>query len=275
MSVTADPAAGASLPARQTGIWLHGVVGERDRLTEITGIEGHPVRAVPAGGLTAVVSTVPLNQYGEDALRRNLEDLAWLERTARAHHLVVDALYRTGPVVPARLATVYSDEERVAAVLAERSAELGAALDRVTGRAEWGVKGYAAPVAGAPRAAPEGTAGAGTAYLRKRRAQLMARDEGLQAAARDAALVHAALGDRAVASRRHAPQDRRLSGAETAMVLNGAYLVDAARAGDFAELVEQLANRHPAIRLQITGPWPPYSFIAAEDPALAALEPGR
>ncbi|HEX7744841.1 MAG TPA: GvpL/GvpF family gas vesicle protein [Micromonosporaceae bacterium] len=264
MSATADAAvAGASLAGQESGAWLHGVIGERDRLPEITGIEGQPVREIRAGGLTAVVSPVSLTQYGEDALRRNLEDLGWLERTARAHHLVVDALSRTGPVVPARLATVYSDEGRVAAVLAERSMELRAALDRVTDRAEWGVKGYLVP-AGAPQAEPAGPGGAGTAYLRKRRAQLMARDEGQQAAARDAAVVHAALSERAVASRRHAPQDRRLSGADTAMVLNGAYLVDSARADEFADLVEVLAGRYPAVRLQITGPWPPYSFAADE-----------
>jgi hypothetical protein len=49
------------------------------------------------------------------------------------------------------------------------------------------------------------------------------------------------------------------------MVLNGAYLVDDVRAADFEELVVQLRADHPGVRLEVTGPWPPYSF-AAEEP---------
>jgi hypothetical protein len=230
---------------------------------------------IRAAGLAAVVSSVPLAHYGEEPLRRNLEDLSWLERAARAHHIVVDALSRAGPVVPARLATVYLDEARVAGLLTKRRAEFVAGLDRVDGRTEWGVKAYTVAT---PDAAPQGTpdsASPGMAYLRKRRAQLTAQSYGLQRAARDAAAVHAALADCAVAARRHAPQDRRLSGADRSMVLNGAYLVDAGRLTEFTELVATLPKRHPAVHLELTGPWPPYSFIGDETPSPGATEPVR
>ena len=39
--------------------------------------------------------------------RAALEDLDWLEETARAHHHVVDAVARTRPTAPVRLVTVY------------------------------------------------------------------------------------------------------------------------------------------------------------------------
>jgi hypothetical protein len=44
------------------------------------------------------------------------------------------------------------------------------------------------------------------------------------------------------------------------MILNAAYLVADDRDGDFAAAVDSLAAGHPALRLEITGPWPPYSF---------------
>ncbi|WP_174530690.1 GvpL/GvpF family gas vesicle protein, partial [Micromonospora maritima] len=83
--------------------------------------------------------------------------------------------------------------------------------------------------------------------------------------------VHAALAGHAVAARRHAPQDRRLSGAATAMVLNGAYLVDRAGLDGFRALAEALADRHPELRLELTGPWPAYSFVA--EPAAESAWP--
>ncbi len=253
------------------GTWLHGVV--RDVAAEVlaatVGMDGAPARAVRSAGLAAVVSTAPLTEYGEEALRRNLEDLAWLERAARAHHAVVATLAGTGPVVPARLATVHHGDDRVAALLTNRRTELAAVLDRLAGRSEWGVKGYVVPGA-TPRAAqPAGAGGAGAAYLRRRRAQLTAREEGQRIAGAAAAAVHTALAGPAVAARRHPPQDRRLSGAPTTMILNGAYLVDDAALADFTALVGALGERHPEIRLELTGPWPPYSFAEElpDDPA--------
>jgi hypothetical protein len=262
MSTTAEPTpAEASLGV---GAWLHGVVRDADpaTLAGIAGMAGAPVRAVRAAGLVAVVSPVPLTGYGEEALRRNLEELAWLERAARSHHAVVDTLSRAGAVVPARLATVHRDDERVARVLVEREAELTATLARLTGREEWGVKGYVVPGAARRTDAPAGGGGAGAAYLRRRRAELTAREEGQRVAAEASTTVHTALAGYAVAARRHAPQDRRLSGAATAMALNGAYLIDRAGLDGFSALVGELADRHPELRLELTGPWPPYSFVA-------------
>ncbi|MFI6130973.1 GvpL/GvpF family gas vesicle protein [Micromonospora sp. NPDC051141] len=258
-----------SEPDAGTAVWLHGVVAGGTGPTDLPGIAGTPVRAVPGSGLAAVVSDVPLHEYGETALRRNLEDLAWLERAARAHHAVVDALARAGAVVPARLATVHRDDARVAGVLAERRDELAGTLARLADRTEWGVKGYVVPGALPGAEEPAGGGGAGAAYLRRRRAQLNARELGQQAAADAAAAVHATLAGLAVAAHRHAPQDRRLSGAATAMVLNGAYLIDRDRWPDFAASARRLADEHPEVRLELTGPWPPYSFVAEPEAAPA------
>ncbi|MCG5472174.1 GvpL/GvpF family gas vesicle protein [Micromonospora sp. LAH09] len=267
----------ADLRVPAAGAWLHAVVRDTEpaTLAAIRGMEGGPVRAVPAAGLVAVVSTASLDEYGEEPLRRNLEDLAWLERAARAHHAVVEALARRGPVVPARLATVHSDDERVVGSLADRRAELVATLDRLTGRDEWGVKGYLVAGAATVGAETTGAGGVGTAYLRRRRAQLTAREERQQVAGAAADAVHDALCEVAVAGRRHSPQDRRLSGASAPMVLNGAYLVDAAILPSFTEMVGSLGGRHPGLHLELTGPWPAYSFVVERpEPALTVRESG-
>ncbi|MFG1756093.1 GvpL/GvpF family gas vesicle protein [Micromonospora echinofusca] len=279
MSSTADllPAPGPA--GTGVGVWLHGVTRDVDPalLATTVGMDGAATRAVRAAGLVAVVSAAPLSEYGEEALSRNLEDLAWLERAARTHHAVVAALSRGGAVVPARLATVHHDDARVAGQLTARRAELTAVLDRLTGHDEWGVKGYVVPGATPRPTEPAGSGGAGAAYLRRRRAQLTAREEGQRIAAEAAGAVHEALAGHAAAARRHPPQDRRLSGAPTAMALNGAYLVGHGAVAGFRRLVDALAGRHPEIRLELTGPWPPYSFADERPagPALTVREPAR
>ena len=88
------------------GVWTYAVVegeGAEPRLSGLHGVSGEPVRAVTSAGLTAIVGTVGLDEFGEDGLRRNLEDLDWLAATARAHDAVIAAITQFGPVVPMRM----------------------------------------------------------------------------------------------------------------------------------------------------------------------------
>jgi hypothetical protein len=229
----------------------------------LAGVDGVPVRRVVSGDLAAVVSSVDPTRFSEEALRRSLEDLQWLERTARAHNAVVAAVARSGPVAPVRLATVYLDDENVRRLLDERAPEFSAALDRIRGRAEWGVKGFAVRTEGdtSPQATEESKPG--TAYLMRRRAERDRAARGLQDAAEAAEAVHRAMSAVAVASRRYQPQDPRLSGRREEMVLNVAYLVDEAGAEVLRRLVEQQQGEH--LRLELTGPWAPYSFATLEE----------
>lgn len=274
MAVT-DPAAAAgpqapAVPAGE-GAWVYAVAREIEPewLGGVPGVAGCPVRPVARGGLAAAVSTVSMAEFGEQPLRRNLEDLDWLTETAQAHHGVIGAIARHRPVVPLRLATVYHDDASVAAMLAARDGEFGAALARVTGRAEWGVKAFQAPAPESPRPASRAAAGdrPGAAYLRRRQEELSASERARRAVATAAEDVHAALTGAAVAGQQRPPQVRQLAERAEPMLLNGTYLVDDDRSGEFAGLVEQLAGRHPELRLELTGPWPPYSFAAMAEGA--------
>jgi hypothetical protein len=253
------------------GVWLYAVTVDghaADELDHVTGVAGEAVRIVVSNGLAAVVGTVPLEVFGNEPLRHNLEDLKWLEATARAHDSVVSEVARRGPAVPLRLATVYLDDDRVRGLLDERRADFESALALVTDRTEWGVKAYgdraALTAAVAEAQATSSTKGAGTAYLLRRKAQLSAQETVERDAAARADEIHACLVRHAAAGRRQAATDPALSGSRDWMVLNGTYLVDDDRADKFASTVEALEKEYPGIRLELTGPWPPYSFAGVE-----------
>ncbi|HZM80647.1 MAG TPA: GvpL/GvpF family gas vesicle protein [Candidatus Limnocylindrales bacterium] len=256
--------------AEELGVWAYAITTFRSEpkdVAGVTGVDHEPVRTVEMAGLVAVVGTVHLDEFGEEPLRRKLDDLDSLEAIARAHHEVVAFAARRAPAVPMRLATVYRDDARVAAVLAERHDDLLLALKQIAGRTEWGVKAYAANAANATAAAGQAEADAsstrpGTAYLLRRRTQLSAGENARHEAAESARDVHETLSGLAVAARLHAPQDPQLTGEAGWMVLNGAYLVEDAAAERFAAKVRALRDRHTALRLELTGPWPAYSFSA-------------
>jgi hypothetical protein len=256
-----------------TGVWVYAITDGRPGtdIPRLAGVAGAAVRVTPAGPLTALVSEVDLAEYGEEALRGNLEDLDWLEEVARAHHRVIGAAAATMAVLPARLATVYSGDAALSAAFAGRNRELRAALRRVGGRTELGVKAYALPRPGPAsrdQAAGEnrdaGGPGEGLAYLKRRRAQLDAARDTRDEAAASARALHAGLSARAVLTRLHPPQAPQLSGVREPMLLNAAYLVDRDRADEFAEAVAVTAAALPRLRVELTGPWPPYSFVAPD-----------
>jgi hypothetical protein len=256
------------------GAWVYAIAQHADSagLGDVTGVGGGPVRTVEGAGLTAVTETVPLEEFGEAALRRNLENLDWLEAVARAHHRVIDAVTRQGPVVPMRLATVYSTEAVLASVMEEHGSEFREALHRIGTRKEWGVKVYAAPEAGKastqrePAASPEAAAaGAGSAYLRRRRDQLSAAKDTRRSAMASTQAVSDRLSRLAAQTRLHPPQAPQLTGSKEPMLLNAAYLLNDADRDAFAAAVAALAGEHPGIRLELTGPWPPYSFTGADE----------
>jgi Gas vesicle synthesis protein GvpL/GvpF len=224
---------------------------------------------VDEGGLSAVVRRVPLAEFGEEALRANLNDIAWLEDAARRHEAVLEGLLQEATVIPLRLCTIYHDEGAVRAMLASEQAALGDALDRLEGHTEWGVKAFcdhAAVQAGAQPAGGEGQ-GEGEAYLARRRAEARARE--LVTVSVEAA--HERLSAIALVALANPLQRKELTGRSDDMALNGVYLVADARARDLRAEVERLgADGPPGLTFELTGPWPPYNFVPGGDAAALA-----
>jgi gas vesicle protein GvpL/GvpF len=237
---------------------------EAASLTGMRAVDDAPVYGITEGALSAVVSPVDEERFSAASLRRNLEDLRWLEAVARAHDGVVSELARSRPVAPVRLATVFLDEDRLRTLLRARTDEFTAALDRIRGRVEWAVKAFTTPAA--PAAQPAEVASSATpgrAFLERKRAERDDAEHRRHRAVAQAESVHARLAEIALATRRYPPQDRRLSGYRDEMLLNAAYLVSEGGEDALRQVTQEPV--WPELRLELTGPWAPYSFATLEE----------
>jgi hypothetical protein len=229
---------------------------------------GRP-RAVAAGqALWLIVADAPLPHYGEEALGRVVRDLEAVSRCAVAHSAVIAHCAGRGPVLPLRLLTLFASDERALAEVRRRRAAIERRLTHVAGRAEWGVQVRLATQGGRParRArtrARRQTAGLspGTRFLELRR-QERESTRGLADEARTAvAGLYRALARRADDARQRPPVavDGR-----PALLLDAAFLVPRVRAAASRQAVRsettRLADR--GVHVRLTGPWPPYSFVA-------------
>lgn len=246
------------------GLWVYGVIpGDAAGPGDRTGVDGGAVEVMRHGDVAALVTRVPLERFGEEAIKERLEDLEQLEALARAHDEILAAALAAGDVVPFRLCTIYESADSLRGTLGRDGAELAAALARVSGKEEWGVKALLgvpdAVASGQPAPAPA----SGADYLSRKRERRVAAEARSEAAESVVAGIHARLAERASAAVLSRPQDRRLSGRDADMLLNGAYLVPRESAQDFTAFVDELAQRYEedGLLLERSGPWPPYHFV--------------
>ncbi|MFH8838179.1 GvpL/GvpF family gas vesicle protein [Streptomyces sp. NPDC017868] len=238
---------------------------------------GTPGTSDTEDAVAFVVSRVAPREFDERALKRRFEDLEWLEGVARAHNEVVQTIARHDTVLPLRLATVYENDDRARRALVAQGHAFAERIRLLRGHSEFGVKLYVTTAA-----APEETRGdadarsgdtaalsPGKAYLRRRRAQHTAQESrylhAQQAAERLEALTARFTPHRV----RHPAQRGALAGPDE-NVLNDAYLVPDDRADAFRAAVTAAAQDLEGVRVDVTGPWAPYSF-AMPAPSLQRL----
>jgi hypothetical protein len=242
-----------------------------EALSGLSGVSGAPVhlvRSESCDGLVVAVSPVSGNEFGEDALRSHLEDLDWLESTARAHHRVIETLARRTTVLPLRLVTVYLDDERVRSMLEGRCAAFDSRLDDLASHAEWGVKVFVDEPAAQPPGTrpPPGEQSPGRAYLNRRRTQRDAREDVYRRAGQVAERIESAARPYAVGRVRHRPQQGGIAPRTGENVTNDAYLVPLRHTEEFRAGVTRAADGLEGVRIETTGPWAPYSFVTADTP---------
>jgi len=227
------------------GTYIYGVVGFPPELARgIQGLGGNPVRLLPQGDVAAVVSPSPLSPWPLDEAHLTL------------HGIVVEEVMRSRPILPVRYNTLLRTEEAVIALLAERAQAFRAALERVAGRVEMGLRVLWDPPGESEVPAEQEIEGGGpgTEYLSRRLKEEWRRAKLLQAGERLVQELDAPLRSLAIESRlQRFPTNRFL--------IAGAYLVDRDRVDAFREGVMKARERFPRLRFLLTGPWPPYHFV--------------
>src|SRR5213083_2147310 len=211
------------------------VAPKRPRLTGApAGLPGTgPLRLLDIDpGRHVVVTDAPLSRYGEVAIRRGLSDLAWVSRAAVAHEAVVEAFIDATAVLPMKLFTIFTNDERALAHLRGEQRRINAMLKRVANHREWGVRvvldraratgrkrGVAKPAARGGRS--------GIGYLARKKAQRDAAAELAWRASDTVAELYDLLAGQASLSKRRAASKLPVPGGP--LLLDAAFLVPASR----------------------------------------------
>lgn len=224
--------------------------------------------------LWLVVADAPLPEYGADAIQARFQDLSWVSECALAHEAVVEHFGETGTVVPMKLFTLFSSDERAKGHIAGDRKQLARVLDRIAGSAEWGVRIHLdetrareAAVSEARRQA--GGDSSGKAFLlRKKLEQDAARAVSGQSGRLRSEMdgVYSEIAAQASEARRSEPAAPAAAPEANRLLLDAAFLVHATQFEAFETAVQRCAERlaEHACEITLTGPWPPYHFITED-----------
>ncbi len=237
-------------------IYLYGIARAadvpREALPWPAGIEGQPVTVMLTSSFAAVISRVAAEAFAEPQVEPRNLDLAWLAPRVIAHQNVVERACQWASFVPAAFATLFSGDTALESYLSREESRFRALLDDLQGQEEWGVKVVLdREAAKAEKLAARKPAWSGLPpglqYLAERKA-VLAIDQELNTEA----------GERLTALCRLV----ETMGARSAPALSPDAVSLLLPRSRFALLCE-LARRFESagVRLELTGPFPPYSFV--------------
>jgi len=239
------------------GLYLYGVSrapGNKSKPAKSSspGIDGkNPVRAVLCGDFLCWVSDVDHASFAQE-LERNLENLKWLALHSVRHQQAVADIAAQTTIVPARFGTIFSGEAALQKNVTQRKSALGKVFDRITGADEWGVKVFSERKA--PAKVTE--ARSGKDYLQQRAAQIKQRPD-----RNDPELQEFSAALEKIAS--DAAATGKVSGTQPSLLWQATFLVPRGRRKQWDKVLAEFVERWDGLRrIEVNGPWPPYSFVS-------------
>jgi Gas vesicle synthesis protein GvpL/GvpF len=209
----------------------------------------------------AVISDAPLDDFSEQPLARHLSDLDWVSRAAVAHEAVIASFMpQSDAVVPMKLFTLFTNDARALEQLRSGWTRVERLIRRLAKHDEWGLRLVFDDTRAPADDQPAGIDSGRNYLLAKRRQQAAAtaRKTNMRKVAGD---VLKSLRPLTRDTRQRAitgPQESR-----SRLLLDAAFLVPRGKAARFRTAAARQAKKiAPAgFALQVTGPWPPYSFV--------------
>lgn len=240
-------------------------------------VPGTSVHTLLYRDLLAVISPVPLAEFGTEALEANLQDVDWTSDRVLAHHRILTTLLDGYTLIPFKFCTLFSSEDRVQDMMRRHYGVLDQALCRLEGAVEWGVKLYYdrerlmtwvqdKSEAFRPQREKITQAREGTAYFLRKKLQRAAEEEVERTAEICAEQSHRRLSECVREAVANSVQPAQIHRRPEEMILNGAYLVDESQLAAFWETLATLEATYAdqGFQYELIGPWPPYNFTNLE-----------
>ena len=266
----------------EQGLYAYGLVGKSPQQLDILGIDKkNKIYPVEGRDICVMVSKIDIDDF-QNQVKKLVSALtksagaaqSGSEEILRAHEDVVDTLMQSTTVVPFKFGTILKDEKTASKMLQGDEEKFKKLLAKFTGRAEWGLKVYADNqefIKHIVQIEPKfknleeqrEKLSRGAAYLLGRKMEEELKDNVVARLAEVTEVIFQELGKDAYEAKLNKTLPQKLTGKKKEMILNTVYLVEREKVAHFCKQGKRLIQKYTSmgLDLEVSGPWPPYSFI--------------
>ncbi|RJQ64295.1 MAG: hypothetical protein C4530_02215 [Desulfobacteraceae bacterium] len=237
----------------------------------IAGVDDRqPVSQWAFKDIVAVLGMSSIEDFCGPEAENRMKDLAWIGPRACRHAEVVEEVMRRSPTFPTRFGTIFSSFDALEKLLEVHYDEISRFLDKAAGKEEWAIKGLLNR--------SQARRSFSTLMLSREKGRLASLPPGKRylseqrirsSADREMnSWLEGVIKGIGVVLCRHSFEfcERKVLSLDSEamdMVLNWAFWVAREEADDFRAAVDRAneQNDRQGLLLQLSGPWPPYSFL--------------
>ena len=241
---------------------------------EETGVKIYPIYLQ---GIYAVGSKVLPDEFDEESLKKNLNNMEWVERKTRQHEAIIEEIMKNSTVLPFKFATIFEAEENVKKLLRDKNVEFKKIMGELGGKEEWGVKIYCDMAKFKDITEKEderieekdreiASASKGKAYFLKKK-----KDEFVKGTVSERIVEYTKdcferLKRLSLKAKINKILPKAVTEKEQDMVLNAAFLINKKRIKELERILSYLRTKYGPKGLEFdwTGPWPPYNFCSLD-----------
>jgi len=262
------------------GLYAYGLIGTRLELHDLWGIDKtRAVYAVERRGLYVVVSEIEIDTFQSQiqilikAAKNTESTQNQPQALLQAHEDVIDALMGNTTVVPFRFGTILKDEQSAMKMLEDQEEKFKNLLARFAGRVEWGLKVYVDEqeynkhIQATPQhkhlEEQRAKLSKGVAYLLAKKLEADLKENTATQLTRITEHIFQELGKDAYEAKLDKTLPRTLTHKKKEMLLNSVYLIEKTHIDTFWKTEKSLIEQYEplGLELEVSGPWPPYSFV--------------
>lgn len=224
--------------------------------------------------LGAIVSVINLIDFGENELKKKLNDLNWTKRTVLNHQRIINKVMDRRTVIPMRFGVIYKKKAQVEEMLKKNYQKFKSILESLVDKKEWGVKVFCDQSRLVSKIQDSDSS------IKKLRKQLETSSDGkkffLQKKinAVSESELEEEINKYSKTFLEYLSKDsdkyvlnntspKELTGRNEEMIINTAYLVDDKNFLKFEKELADLQDEYSknGFLFELNGPWPPYNFV--------------
>ena len=233
---------------------------------------------IESTGFYFLVKHVSSNEFSEENFHRNVTNIGWLDNKVREHLSVINSIMKIHTVIPFKFGTIFKSIKSIETFAIEYESNLQQNFETIEGCEEWSVKVYCfrndlaarideLSIETAQMEVEIQQSSAGKAFFLKKKKEILIENEIDELCDGYGQEYFGSFLIRSELTKRLPLTSSDITGRKDTMILNATFLVKKEKVAELAQSTERfrLRDAKTGFDIELSGPWPPFSFISIKE----------